>query len=142
MSFNAIFSRVGHKDSVYLLLSLLATTYVPFLVYGTEAALGKDAKELGRLVYAYNRAWSKIYKTFDKNTLYSCQYFTGCLPLEYQIDLRRIIFLKSLQNYTDKELYNIFALFDQDLNVLFKYNVRLFDSISVIKHKIWEHFSK
>jgi len=72
--------------------------------------LGKDARELGRLyVHGYmsmhiTERGQKYTKTFDKNALYSCQYFTGCLLFEYQIELRRIIFLSLYKTTKIKSL--------------------------------------
>ena len=140
-SFNVIYGRVGHKDSVNLLIHFLSTICVPALVFGTETALGRNAKELARLVYAYNRTWSKIFKTFDKNTVTSCQYFSGCLPLEYQIDLRRILFYKSLNINTEFDLFKVFFRSNEVFHLFAKYDINLLSSIAVIKTKIWLHFT-
>jgi len=64
-SANTIYGRIANKDSVSLLLHLLTSICIPALLFRTEAAIGGDVKELGRLTFSFNRAWFKIVTTFD-----------------------------------------------------------------------------
>jgi len=121
-------------------MHLLSSTCVPSQLFGTEAAIGGDAKELSRHTYSFNRAWFKMFTTFDKYIIYSCQHCTGCLPLEYQIDLRKILFYKSINQYPDIDLVNLFARFSSNDRLLCKYDVNLSDSVPVIKAKFQQHF--
>jgi len=110
--FNTIYGWIGSKDSIPLLLTMLSTICTPTLLFGTEAALEKNKKESKRLSYAYKyRAWSKIFQSYDKDTILLCQYYYGFIPLEYQIDLRRMGFLKSLVQTLNADFASIVFLF-------------------------------
>ena len=71
-AFNSIYEKVGNKDSVTLLTFLLSTQCVPILLYGTEAA-GVDKYELVRLCTSFNRAFMKIFNSYDAKTILQCQ---------------------------------------------------------------------
>ena len=62
---NSIYEKVGNKDSVTLLISLLATQCTPISLYEIDAA-GTDNNELKRLCNWYDRAFMKIFKKFFK----------------------------------------------------------------------------
>jgi len=115
--FNTIYCRISNKDSVLLLLHLLTSICIPALLFGKESAIDGDVKELKRLTYSFSRAWFKIFTTFDRHIIYNCQYYTDCLPLEYPIDLRKILFYKSIYEYPDFDLANLFSINEHGLVV-------------------------
>ena len=139
-SFNTIYGRIGSTGSVSLLLFLLASICTPILLFGTEASLGFNKKEFDRICFAYNKAWSKIFHSFDKSVIRSCQFFCGYLPIEYQLDLRSLIFTKSLSWYPDPGLSRLFNYFSFDNRLCEKYDIVDTDSISIIKSKVRQHF--
>jgi len=64
-----------------VILFLLTTICVPALLFVAEAALVEQS-ELKKLRFSYNRAWAKIFSTYDVNIKKSCQYFCGYIPLD------------------------------------------------------------
>jgi hypothetical protein len=54
----------------------------------------------------------KIFSTYNLNTVYQCQYFTGYMPVEDMVRLRKVSFIKSLsttKNVLLRALYELFA---------------------------------
>jgi len=73
---------------------------LPALLFGAEAAIN-DKAETTKLCNAYNRAWAKIFSTYDSNKIKWCQYFSGYIPLELAIEQRMILFAFSILKHTD-----------------------------------------
>ena len=87
---NEIFRKVGNKELV--VISLCNSFCIPMLLYGVDVMnLTKTEKQ--RLSSPFDRMFSRLFKTFDKNVIRYCQYYTSHLPLSYTIDLRRCRFL-------------------------------------------------
>jgi len=118
---------LGSKNSIPLLLSLLSTICYHTLLFGTKAALGTNKKNKKKLSFAYNRAWSKIFQTFDKDTILLCQYYSiqfnsifycGFVPLKFDIDFRKMVFIRSLVQTTNVDYRHCFLAFLKMLNYL------------------------
>ena len=91
---NEIFRKVGNKELV--VISLCNSFCIPMLLYGVDVMnLTKTEKQ--RLSSPFDRMFSRLFKTFDKNVIRYCQYYTSHLPLSYTIDLRRCRFLFKLR---------------------------------------------
>ncbi len=91
---NEILRKVGNKELV--VLSLCNSFCIPMLLYGVDVMnLTKTEKQ--RLSSPFDRMFSRLFKTFDKNVIRYCQYYTSYLPLSYTIDLRRCRFLVNLR---------------------------------------------
>jgi len=87
------------------------------------------------ICFAYKKAWEKKIHTYDKSVIFNCQYFCGYLPLDYQLDMRKLIFLKSLFNYPDPCVAKLFDYFFIGNRFHDKYDILVTDSISCIKLK-------
>jgi len=94
-SLNAVLGKIGDMEAVGLILSLVATNCFPIVLSGLEACMLTNA-QVKSLEYAYNAVFVKIFKSFDANTIRSCQFHTGILPAGHAIALARIKFLSSL----------------------------------------------
>jgi hypothetical protein len=141
-AFNAIYGRVGDKNVVSLLISLLSTVCTPVLLHGIDATYANNY-ELKRLCNSYDRAFMKIFNTFNSNIIASCQWYSNCLNMEHQIDLHRLKYLRRVQclvSIDSDNLFNCFgtALFDHKL--MKKYDINYNDSVDTITHKIVIHF--
>ena len=103
---NEIFRKVGNKELV--VISLCNSFCIPMLLYGVDVMnLTKTEKQ--RLSSPFDRMFSRLFKTFDKNVIRYCQYYTSHLPLSYTIDLRRCRFLFKLRTCNNdlmRLLYN------------------------------------
>ncbi len=89
--------EIGDVNAIPLILSLTATNCNPVLMYGLDACLLSSA-QISSLAYAYNAVFCKIFKSFDRNIISNCQYYTGTLPLKYAYDLGRLRLLASFHN--------------------------------------------
>ena len=141
-AFNSIYEKVGDKNSVSLLTFLLATQCVPILLYGIDAA-GLDKYEFKRLCYTYDRAFMKIFNSFDAKTIVTCQWYSYSLDFRHLVDLNQIKYLFRIKKAAQCDTDSIFAYFDlshEQLNLLGKYQISLNDSIGSITSKINDHF--
>jgi len=89
------------------------------------------------------KRWSKIFGSLDKNVLLSCQYYSGFLPLEYEIDIRKIVFfIKSILSSYDSDLTVglLLSCFLIDYGTFEKYSALISDSKRVTYLKISGHF--
>ena len=141
-AFNAIYSKVGRGDTSALLVSLLCTKCVPILLYGTDAT-GVDKYELKSLCNSYNRAFMKIFGSFNKTTILQCQWYSYCLDFSHMLDLHRLRFL-SQGDVVSRGAEDIaFSSFDPMLrkqNIMSKYNILSSDKFTVMTDKINNHF--
>jgi len=105
-AFNTIYGRIGYKDSIDIVISLLCSVCAPTLMYGTKL-IGEIVAVVDKLLKSYDKSFMKIFSTFDKNTVRLCQYYTGILPMNYQIDLKPILFLRQLTDHPDRKLFQL-----------------------------------
>ena len=79
-----ILSKTGN-ECADIVLSLCQSYCVPILLYGVGATILTASEKLG-LASPFDRLFSKLFSTFDSNSIAYCQYYTGHLPLQYIID--------------------------------------------------------
>ena len=104
---NAILAYVGNKADV--VLPLCNAQCVPILLYCVEAMSLTKTEKL-KLSQPYFRLFGKLFNTLNNGTVNQCQWYTGCMPLEFLIDLRLIKFCNKLSNsnnYLIKSIYSI-----------------------------------
>ncbi len=141
---NTILGKIGDMSNIPLILSLASTNCFPILLYGLSACCLSNA-QVASLEYAYNAVFVKVFKSFDKKVLLSCQYFTGILPVRYAMDLDRIKFLKSICSATESPAGFICTVAggEEIRNLELTYGVRLpIESPASFKKKIWEKFGR
>lgn len=98
---NGIFGKVGLHTSPTVLCSLIHSICVPLLFYSSEA-LRLTEKQCRNMEHAYMQIYAKIFKTFDKAIINSCQYHFGYLPFRLQLDIRKLNYLAGLyRKYCD-----------------------------------------
>ena len=119
-------------------MKLLDAFCVPLLIYSTEA-IRMNKKEYNYLESAYLMSFAKFFGTYNTDTLRSCQYYCGSLPLCYRIDSMKIRFLQNIKNCNNLTLINIYNRCGLvELNKLRqKYN--LSDKDSIVRG-MWTHF--
>jgi hypothetical protein len=140
---NSLLGKLGRTASVNVTLSLVSSFATPILLYGLEAStLG--VSEVEKLTFAFNSVYVKLFSTFDKSVIMSCQYYTGQLPLKYLLDLRVLNFYRTLKrnsssNSTASLLFDWFGM--SELLVIIKRNgLHLSNSDWVCKQKMWSLF--
>ena len=92
---NGIFGKVGLKASPAVLYSLLNSFCTPILLYACEALYWNN-KSIKSMENAYSQTFFKMFNSYDKNIIKHCQFYMGCLPICYLIDLRKLKFLYNL----------------------------------------------
>ena len=86
------------------------TQCTPILLYGLDAA-GADEYELKRLCNSYNRAFMKIFKSFDNTIILQCQWFTYNLYFRHLAELNRIKHLFRIKKLVQSNIDSIFDYF-------------------------------
>jgi Reverse transcriptase (RNA-dependent DNA polymerase) len=140
-SFNCMYGRISKADPS-VILSLLNAQCVPTLLYGAEVA-HLTKYEQSRLVSAYDRAFMKIFSTWDLITVRLCQYYAGMLPLNYQIDYSKCKFALrfALNESIDNCHRDIISSNSLDLqSIIMKYGITSNDTLARIYDRIRTHF--
>ena len=89
---------------------------------------------------AYSHAYMKIFKTFDKNVVSQCQFYMNKLPMELEIALRRLKFLKKVLMFKTNVINHIIGTSQELQIVANKYNCDATDSFEQCKNKMWLNF--
>ena len=117
---------------------------LPALIHGSESVrLTKHERD--RVCNAYDRAFMKIFATTNIETIRLCQFYSGNLPLEYQLDSAKCKFVLRFisLNRSTRDLGNIFSRTSTEIdNIMLKYGITPSDSNYVIKLKLWHHFER
>ena len=142
-SINGILGKVGTTAPLGLTLSLISSNCNPILFYGLEAIRLSKSQTQG-LTYPFNCGFVKLFGTFDKNVISQCQYYSGCLPFNYQNDLRCLKFHSQLStnslNYSPASI--MFNWFGEAERVVIanKYDIAITDTYKQYNFKLWTHF--
>ncbi len=142
-SLNSILGRIGDMEATALILSLTATNCLPILMYALEACHLSRA-QIDSLTYAYNAVFVKIFKTFDREVIRNCQFYSGILPATLAYDLGRVRFLANLRERDDSPAGFLWRVVgSSELSDLCgKYGIVLPLSPPAIKKKFWEFFQQ
>jgi hypothetical protein len=137
---NSILGRIPPSGDASSLLTLIMSKSLPKLLYGVEAT-GVSMSELKSLSHAYNGIFAKIFNSWNKDIIAACQYYTGCLPIEYRCAALRFTFFNKANSKSSIELKQYFDVFHcHELNKIGQdYSFRICDSSAVIKDKCWAH---
>ena len=113
---------------------------MPVLLYSVDST-SLTVAEKSRLASPFQRLFSRLFNTFDAQTIAYCQYYTVYLPLEYVIGQRRLKFLKNLCNLNNVVLQSLFRLngATESSTLRAKYNTDNTDNKS-INYSIWNSF--
>ena len=82
----------------------------------------------------------KLFATFNNTNVMLCQYYSGMLPLDYQCDMKRLLFLNRVSKHTGKNLLKLFNCFSHGQRLYDKYDIEINDSPDSIKDKVCSHF--
>jgi hypothetical protein len=96
-SFNAIYGKLGKIGDPIVTLNLISNIALPCLLYAQEA-LPLLTKSGARIIeHPWSRVFMRLFGSFDSKIVTQCQFYTGYLPVEHLINLRRATFLISLK---------------------------------------------
>ena len=106
-AFNGVFGKVGRFASEHVVISLLMSKCLPVLLYATEACpiLSRD---LSSFKFAVTRVFMKIFRSRSAAVVDECLAMFGVLPLECQLYIRKVNFLREFQ-VSDNQLCCLFS---------------------------------
>ena len=96
-SFNSIYGKLGKINNPIVTLSLVSSMALPCLLYACEA-LPLTRAILKSIENPWTRIFMKLFNTFDTKVVRLCQFFTDFMPVQQQVIMRKISFLKSLEH--------------------------------------------
>ena len=99
---------------------------LPSLLYAVESLPLKNAF-LRAIEHPWSRVFMKVFSTFDANTVVMCQFYTGFLPVEHLVRIKKFKFIDSLKsnsNWLMREVYRLCAL-DELRAITEAYNVNI-----------------
>ena len=142
-SINGILGKVGTTAPLCLMLSLILSNCNPILFYGLEA-IRLSKSQMQGLTYSFNCAFVKLFGKFDKNVISQCQYYSGCLPFNYQNDLRCLKFHSQLStnslNYSPTSImFNWFGEAERGV-IVDRYDIAITETCTQYNIKVWTHF--
>ena len=105
-SFNAIFTKAKSGSSEIICINLLKAYCLPLLLYATEA-ISPGQREIKTLDKLIDRAFSKIFNSFDPNIISTMRAVFGLESLCSLVYARRSGFIASLLS---KQLYFVKCL--------------------------------
>jgi hypothetical protein len=139
---NSILSKVD-KNQISVILSLIKSFCIPVLLYGVEAC-EINLTERTRIENCFKSVFTKLFYTYSKEIIVNCQFYTGCLPLNIVLDLRKLCFLRKLSNMQETNFIVNFLFktvaSDEFVLCASKYAVYIDDSDFTTKRKIWTWF--
>jgi hypothetical protein len=133
---NGLLAKIGTKNPS-LVIHMCRIFCLPILLYGVEAMnLGSSATK--KLNYPIDRLFCKTFNVSSRDLITCCQFFTSCLPVNYQADIKCFNFYYKLSrsnNALIKLLYICFAR--QALNALcLKYLYSDFSDVEGFRLKV------
>ena len=140
-SANAILGRLGTSAPASVLLKLFNSHSLQTSLYDTSATNLSKA-EITSFKFAYDSVFNKIFKSFNKDVIQQCQFYSGCLSFNLIFDMNRLSFLNKLFkkglldsiSEVDKLDYNDLVLLRR------RYNISDCDSKYAVKCKFWKFF--
>ena len=138
---NNLLGKLGPFSPEYLTLYLANSKCTPILTYGLEATF-LNRTDINSLSSTYNAAFVKVFSTFNKSIIHSCQYYSGYLSFKHLYSLKVINFLTGLSKSSHTPAHTLYQWFGKEtLDSLFLcYNLNSRMSSSFIKKNVWATF--
>jgi len=87
-------------------VSILQSCFVPILLYEAKA-LNWLKRMTASIENAYSHAFMKMFSTYNKEIVTSCQFYMGKLPMERVIGMRQLHFLSKLETHKDNLINHV-----------------------------------
>ena len=137
---NSIFGKIGLNSSPVVICSLINVHCLPILLYGAESLLWNQ-RTLNSIENACSQAFTKIFRTFDKDVIEYCQLLMGYLPIKFLLDYRKLCYLTNIDEMRVQPIYCCLCANDNELITLFnKYNLDKDTKHFNFKQHIWKYF--
>ena len=139
---NGIFGKVGLNTAPDVICSLIDSQCVPILLFAAEAQTWSK-KNLKSLENAFNQAFFKIFKTFDRHIAEHCQFYLGYLPASLLLDVKKLNFHTKLRSMNFNLMHILINRGDDEYVALCsKYNFPVDVKFFNFKRAMWMHFEQ
>jgi hypothetical protein len=109
---NGILGKIGLAYHC-LILSLIDIFCMPVLTYGFEALCFSEG-DRNLMDFVYSSIFFKIFNVKENKTIQQCQFFSGCLPTSYRLDLKTFNFFNGIKTQSNSLQLLLFTWFGQD----------------------------
>ena len=99
-SFNNSSGKLGNSCSVESIVHLMKVSCLTDMLYNLESVV-LDKSDLNKLEFSLGRAFVKIFRIRDRNSLNWCEYYMNQLLIEMLLDLKRIMYLQKIAINSD-----------------------------------------
>ena len=136
---NGVLGKIGVNQH-NLILSLVDVFCIPVLLYGTEALL-LSKSDRNAMDFTYSTIFFKIFNVKETRTIKQCQFYSGCLPTSFTIDLRVYNFLNAIKYQKNSLQLQLFTWFGQEelIQITNKYLINAKDNCRTIKDKLFDY---
>ena len=137
---NNILSVLGKGKNEITAVHLVRTYCVPILTYGSEIWHITESEKRS-LNVLWNNTFRKIFNCCWRESPFSLQFYTGCLPMHLIIEQQKALFYRRVLKSSNVILQTLLSLKQRFVSSLTSsYSIRsLHDSPSAIKQCIWKH---
>ena len=113
---------------------------MPVLLYGLEA-LDLSKSERSTIDFVYSTIFFKIFNVKENRTIKQCQFYSGCLPTSYRLDLKKYNFLNGIKCQKNSIQWHLFTWFgnDEQLIITSNYSILPKDNVWEIKRKFFNY---
>jgi len=144
-AFNALYAKLGSSASETVILHMAQSFCLPILLYSLESvSISKTV--LSSLEHCWTQVLYRIFKISTSDNVNYVSYYTGVLPLRYQIDLRKMRFYHNVYHRqygsanSSTIVYDVLCKCNVN-NLLFKHNVTIIDFIGAYTRAAWHNFA-
>ena len=103
-SFNNLYGKLGSSCSVESIVHLMKVNCITAMLYNLESVT-LNKSDLNKLEFSLGRAFVKIFRIRERNSLNWCKYYMNQLPIEMLLDLKRIMYLQKIAINSDCFIY-------------------------------------
>ena len=137
---NNILSVLGRGKNEITAVHLVRTYCIPILTYGSEIWHITESEKRS-LNVLWNNTFRKIFNCYWRESPFSLQFYTGCLPMHLIIEQQKVLFYRRVLRSSNVILQTLLCLKQRSVNSLTSlYSIRSLNvSCNVIKHRVWEY---
>ena len=130
---------MGVKSSLSVLSSLVEKCCIPCLLYASESVKW-NISMMKSFENAHAQFFFKVFHTFDKSIVASCQFFMGILPIEIQIVKRKLKFLNNIIKKSQNCILRTLCISDNELHdINIKYSINNYENWN---SSLWKYFER
>jgi hypothetical protein len=137
---NKLFSKLGCSD-VAVVISLMNAHCISALLYNLEV-LDLMKSDVNSLKFVVTRAYMKLFKTPTMDIIMQCMFYTGQLPVDFNILIRKHRFLIKMLKKSDPLSQALQPIIQQDTDLLIRAWKEMGGVDTPSKYEAWEIFQR